>query len=331
MDRNYFIGTPEGGNSGGSKFDIMAFLPSLMGGGGKSLDPNLVTALMSNKGNQDAWGGGGCWWIWIILLFFVWGGWGGNGFGNRNGGGNGLPAELNNDAGREMLMNAIQGNGTAINQLASSLNCSTQQLQSAICNIQGQIQQVGNQVGMSSQQIINAVQSGNNQLLSQIAECCCTTNNNITKMGYENQLANCNQTNTLVNTMNSNTLQLRDANAANTQAILAKVDAFEARYQADKFAAVTAENLALKGQISQANQNAYFAATMQANTAPIAGALNNLQKEVDAIKCKMPPTVAVPYPQLQAFNPECFRAAAYGAYAGDMAANYGPYGNNCGC
>lgn len=53
MDRNYFIGTPEGGNSGGSKFDIMAFLPSLMGGGGKSLDPNLVAALMNNKGNQD--------------------------------------------------------------------------------------------------------------------------------------------------------------------------------------------------------------------------------------------------------------------------------------
>ena len=332
MDRNYFIGTPEGGNSGGSKFDIMAFLPSLMGGGGKSLDPNLVTALMSNRGNQDAWGGGSCWWIWIILLFFVWGGWGGNGFGgNRNGGG--LPAELNNDAGREMLMNAIQGNGTAINQLASSLNCSTQQLQSAICSIQGQIQQVGNQVGMSSQQIINAIQSGNNQLLSQIAECCCTVNNNITKMGYENQLANCNQTNTLVNTMNNNTLQLRDANAANTQAILAKVDAFEARYQADKFAAVTAENLALKGQISQANQNAYFAATMQANTAPIANALNKLQGEVDAIKCKMPPTVSVPYPQIKAYNADCFNAAAFGAAAGAYAAEgYGAYpGANCGC
>lgn len=333
MDRNYFIGTPEGGNSGGSKFDIMAFLPSLMGGGGKSLDPNLVAALMNNKGNQDAWGGGGCWWIWIILLFFVFGGWGnGNGFGNnRNGGG--LPAELNNDAGRELLMNAIQGNGQAISQLSSSLNCSTQQLQNAICNIQGQIQQVGNQVGMSSQQIINAIQSGNNQLLSQIAECCCTVNNNITKMGYENQLANCNQTNTLVNTMNNNTLQLRDANAANTQAILAKVDAFEARYQADKFAAVTAENLALKGQISQANQNAYFAATMQANTAPIANALNKLQGEVDAIKCKMPPTVSVPYPQIKAYNADCFNAAAFGAAAGAYAAEgYGAYpGANCGC
>lgn len=50
---------------------------------------------------------------------------------------------MNNEAGRELLMNAIQGNGTAINQLASSLNCSTQQLQNAICQIQGQIQQVG--------------------------------------------------------------------------------------------------------------------------------------------------------------------------------------------
>lgn len=333
MDRNYFIGTPEsGGNSGGSKFDIMALLPGLMGGGsGKSIDPNLAAMLSQANNNRGAFGGDGAWFIWIVLLFFLWGGWGGNGFGNnRNGGGNGLPAELNNDAGREMLMNAIQGNGTAINQLASSLNCSTQQLQSAICSIQGQIQQVGNQVGMSSQQIINAVQSGNNQLLSQIAECCCTTNNNITKMGYENQLANCNQTNTLVNTMNNNTLQLRDANAANTQAILAKVDAFEARYQADKFAAITAENLALKGQISQSNQNGYFAATMQANTAPIISALNGLQKEVDSIKCKMPPTVAVPYPQLAAYNPEIARAAAFGAYAGDMAANYGA-GAQCGC
>lgn len=331
MDRNYFIGTPEGGNSGGSKFDIMAFLPSLMGGGGKSLDPNLVTALMSNKGNQDAWGGGGCWWIWIILLFFLWGGWGGNGFGNRNGGGNGLPAELNNDAGREMLMNAIQGNGTAINQLASSLNCSTQQLQSAICNIQGQIQQVGNQVGMSSQQIINAIQSSNNQLLTQIAQCCCDVRTSIERQGAETRLQNCQDMNILTTTMNSNTLSLRDAGLQNTRDVIAEIRDFKNLYQADKMDRLTAENLALKGQISQSNQNGYIAATIQANTAPIAGALNNLQKEVDAIKCKMPPTVAVPYPQLQAFNPECFRAAAYGAYAGDMAANYGPYGNNCGC
>lgn len=329
MSDKTFVFTPEGGNSGGSKFDIMALLPGLMGGGGKSLDPNLMACLMNNKDNKDAFGGG-AWWIWIILLFFVFG-WGGNGFGgfgNRNGGG--LPAELNGDAGRELLMNAIQGNGTAINQLASSLNCSTQQLQSAICNIQGQIQQVGNQVGMSSQQIINAVQSGNNQLLQQIASCCCDVRTSIERQGAETRLQNCQDMNILTNTMNSNALSLRDANLANTNAVLAKIDGFEARYQADKFANLTAENLALKGQISQANQNSYIAATIQANTAPILNRVNALQNDVDGIKCKMPPTVAVPYPQLQAFNPEIARAAAWGAYAGDTYANYG-VNSQCGC
>lgn len=329
MSDKTFVFTPEGGNSGGSKFDIMALLPGLMGG--KGLDPNLVAALMNNKGNQDAWGGAGCWWIWIILLFFCFG-WGGNGFGGFGGrnGSQGLPAELNGDAGRELLMNAINGNGNAISQIASSLNCSTQQLQNAICSIQGQIQQVGNQVGMSSQQIINAIQSGNNQLLQQIASCCCDVRTSIERQGAETRLQNCQDMNILTNTMNSNTLSLRDANLSNTQAIIAKLDAAEARHCQEKIDSLTAQNLALQGQISQANQNAYVAATIQANTAPIINRLNALQGDVDGIKCKLPPTVAVPYPQLQAFNPECFRAAAYGAFAGDVAAaNYtNPY---CGC
>lgn len=323
-----FIFSPEGSNSGGSKFDIMALLPGLMGG--KGLDPNLVAALMNGNNNRNGFGGEGCWWIWIILLFFVFG-WGGNGFGgfgNRNGGGT-LPAELNGDAGRELLMNAIQGNGTAINQLASSLNCSTQQLQTAICNIQGQIQQVGNQVGMSSQQIINAVQSGNSQLLQQIASCCCDVRTSIERQGAETRLQNCQDMNILTNTMNSNTLALRDGNLDNTRAIIAKLDAMETRHCQEKIDGLTAQNLALQGQISQANQNAYIAATIQAQTAPIVNRLNNLQGDVDGIKCKMPPTVAVPYPQLQAFNPEIARAAAFGAYAGDMA--YSGYNNGCGC
>ena len=324
MDRNYFIGTPEGSNSGGSKFDIMAFLPSLMGGGGKSLDPNLVAALMNNKGNQDAWGGGGCWWIWIILLFFVWGGWGGNGFGNN--GANGLPAQLNNDAGHELLMNAIQGNVTAISQLSSSLNCSTQQLQNAICQIQGQIQSVGNQVGMSSQQIINAVQSGNNQLLSQIAECCCTVNNNITKMGYENQLASCNQTNTLVNTMNNNTLTLRDSGLQNTRDIINEVRDFKNLYQQDKMDRLTAENLALKGQISQSNQNAYFAATLQAQTAPLGNALGDLSSRLAKIECNQPEVAKVPYSPVVGI-PTCV-AAQYGLGLG--LGNWGNFGNGWG-
>jgi hypothetical protein len=51
---------------------------------------------------------------------------------------------------------------------------------------------------------------------------------------------------------------------------------------------------------------------------------------LDGIKCKLPNTVSVPYPQLSVYNPEIFRAAAYGAFAGDTYANYG-LSSQCGC
>lgn len=321
MERTYVF-NQEPSSGGGNKFDIMAMLPNLMGG--KGVDPNLMALLSQGRNNQDQWGGS-WWFIWIILLWFCWGG-NGFGFGGRNGGG--LPAELNGDVGREYLMSAIQGNGNAINQLASSLNCSTQQLQTALCNIQGLIQGVGNQVGMSTQQIINAFQSGNQAVLTQIADCCCKTQNAITTMGYENQLAMCNQTNTLVNTANQNTLSLRDGATANTNAILAKLDAMQNQALQDKIAALTAEKATLTAEISQRNQNATILNAVGQQIAPLAAGLQALQGDVDGIKCKMPPTVAVPYPQLQVYNPETFRAAAFGAYAGDMA--YGRSGYGCG-
>ena len=160
MDKDIFM-FGDGGSKGS---DIMAMIPALMQN--KGMDPNLVAALMNGNNNRNGFGGDGCWWIWIILLFFCWGGFGGNGFGNN--GANGLPAQLNNDAGRELLMNAIQGNGAAINQLAASLNCSTTQLQGAICSLQGSVDKIGGQIGMSGQQIINSIQSMGCQIGNQI-------------------------------------------------------------------------------------------------------------------------------------------------------------------
>ena len=322
MERTYvFNQDGNNGNSGGSKFDIMAMLPNLMGS--KGVDPGLLALLNQGRGSQDQWGGS-WWFIWIILLWFCWGG---NGFGNRFGNGGGLPAELNGDVGREYLMSAIQGNGNAINQLASSLNCSTQQLQSALCNIQGLIANVGNQVGMSSQQIINAFQSGNQAVLTQIADCCCKNQAAIERQGYESRLASCENMNTLTRTMEGNTRSLADAYREGFQALVAKMDAAEARRQQEALAAKDAEISTLKGEISQRNQNATILNSVGQQIAPLAAGLQALQSDVDGIKCKMPPTVAVPYPQLQAFNPEIARAAAFGAYAGD--AMYGRSG--CGC
>ena len=296
-----------------------------------NMDPAALMAMMNNN---YGFGGNGAWWIWIILLFFCWGGFGGTGFGRGASDASRLASELNTDANTNLLMQAINGNKEAISSLSNTLNCDFNSVTAALNNINSGVSKISCDVKLSGCEVINAITSGNAALASKLAECCCNTqrsidsvNLNLTKMGYEDQLAMCNQTNTLVNTMNQNTLSLRDSNLANTQAILQKIDNFENIYRQDKMDRLTSENLALKGQISQANQNQYIAATVQANTAPIVNRLNSLQSDVDGIKCKLPNTVSVPYPQLAVYNPEIARAAAYGAFAGE---NYG-LNTQCGC
>lgn len=269
---------------------IDAGLAALMQNANKGMDPAALMAMMNNNGGFG--GNGGWWWIWIILIWFCWGG---NGFGGRNAGA--LASELNTDAG------------------VSQISCDTK---------------------LSSCEVINAITSGNANLASQLANCCCTTqrsidavNNNITKMGYENQLSVCNQTNNLVNTMNSNTLSLRDSNTANTQSIIAKLDAIQNQALLDKIDTLREKNSTLISQLSNEHQTAAVGSMINQATAPIVTRLNDLQSDVDGIKCKLPNTVSVPYPQLTAINTDIYRAAAYGAYAGDVA--YGRSGYGCGC
>lgn len=129
----------------------------------------------------------------------------------------------------------------------------------------------------------------------------------------------------MVNTANANTLSLRDGATANTNAILAKLDAMQNQALQDKIAQLTAEKTALQGEISQRNQNATILNSVGQQIAPLVAGLQALQGDVGGIKCKLPNTVSVPYPQLQVYNPEVARAAAFGAAAG----NYAGYGG-CG-
>ena len=316
-ERTYVFGN---GDNGGSKFDVTAMLPGLCGYRG--VDPNVLAMMNGNGGFGGQNGIWGVIYLAIVASIFGWNNGGFGGFGGR--GGNALPAELAGNAGRELLMHAIQGNASAINQIASTLNCSSQQIESALCNIQ-------NSVGLTGTQIINAIQSGNSSVISQIADCCCKTQNAITQMGYENQLAVCNQTNTLVNTANANTLSLRDGATANTNAILAKLDAMQNQALQDKIAQLTAEKTALQGEISQRNQNATILNAVSQQIAPLAAGLQTLQGDVDGIKCKLPNTVPVQWPNIVGVNLDTYRAAAYGAAAGNYAGGCGcGYGYNAG-
>ena len=252
-------------------------------GSGSSVDPNLLLSMMNNNGG---FGGNGNW-MWIIFLFFLYG-WGGRGFGGWGGNG-GLGNEINNDYGRGLLLQAINGNGNAIGQLATTLNCDVNAIQSAINAVQSSIQQVGNQVGMSGLQTINAIQAGNQALASQLAQCCCDNKLLATTQGYENRIANAEQTSILGSKIDGGTSAVTNAIANQTTLINDKFCQLEMREMQSKIDALAADKAALLGQISQSQQNQYIAAML----API-------QAEVAGIKASLPPTVSVPYPQLAA-------------------------------
>lgn len=156
-EKIFMFGEPSCGCGGGSKADLTAILPALMNNN-KGIDPGIL-AMLGDR-NRDGFGGND---FFAILLLFILMGWGGNGnglFGNRGGvGGEGLNI-LNNDSTRELLMSAIQGNGNAISQLSTQLGCTTGQIQDGINTLNMSLCNVGNQVGMSGQQVINAIQAG---------------------------------------------------------------------------------------------------------------------------------------------------------------------------
>lgn len=85
-------------------------------------------------------------------------------------------------------MDSIKGNGAALGQLAQNLNCDMNQLQQAVCGVQSSVQQVGGAIGMSAERVINAANLGDLNIIQQLKDCCCQTQQNIIRMGYENQL-----------------------------------------------------------------------------------------------------------------------------------------------
>lgn len=293
------------------------------GAGSNSLDPNLLFSMMNNGG----FGGNGGW-MWIIFLFFLYG-WGGNGmFGNRS-------VDCGDAASRDLLMQAIQGNHTALSSLSSQLNCDINSVRDAVTNVQNAVQSVGNQVGMSGQQVINAVQQGNMSIAQQLSSCCCDLRESVTRSNYDNQIATLNQTNQLtdnINRINSNlstgfagmnhenalqtcsintnmqaqTQSLKDTNNANTQAIISKLDAMQTSALHDKISELQEVKSTLQNQISQEQQNQSIAAML----AP-------LQAQINAVKAAQPSTTTVQYPQLTVVPN--YVSGLYG---------FGPYNNN---
>lgn len=283
------------GNGGSSTTDA-ALLGAALGNRAGSNDSNSMWPLMMMMGGGGGWGMN---YIWpLFLLYFLrggFGGWGngfGGGFGCNNAAGFGfLSDQITNTSGRELLMQAINGNANAINQLSSQFNCTAGELRTALQGFSTQLCQFSGQAGMSFQQVINALQSGDAALASKFDACCCDLKGAIkdvaigqergfSSVAYETQRQTC---------------DIEKAIAGSTQAITARLDAIEKNGLLEKLDALREKNSTLTTQLNLEHQTNAIQAGTAAQIAPVAGVVNDLSQRLAKIECKAPETVTLPY------------------------------------
>ena len=256
---------------------------------GSGLD--MATFLNTAMNRDDGFGGNNSLlWLFIMILFFGIGG--NNPWGNRN---NATTADVAvgeavqkavaearaDGLSDQVIVDAVKGNGASINQLATTLNCDINTIKTTLCSLDKSILQVGNQLGMSTQQIINAVQAGNCEITRAIESCCCSIKN----MAYENRIQNMEQTNQLTALINAGVNQIGNRIDAQTLAMNAGFQGIKDYLTGEKISALQLEN-------SQLRQTNTIQAVVDAATTPI-------QTRVQEILARVPsaPVPAYPAPQ----------------------------------
>lgn len=148
-------------------------------------DPMAMAAMMNQN---DYMNNPFAYLIWMIFAMRMWNN-------NDDHQGNAIQSQLDamrsqiaDNQNSSLVMDAIRGNANAITQLASNLNCDFNALNNAICCVRSGIQEVAGNVNFSAERVINAINLGDANITSALQNCCCQTQQNIIKMGYENQL-----------------------------------------------------------------------------------------------------------------------------------------------
>ena len=217
-------------------------------------DNSLATGYMIGADRNNGYGNGffGGDWAWIIILALLFG-WGnnGNGFGGGFGGGNGFIGGY--DIGKLATTNdvAVGFNNSAVLSSLNDLKLGQAGLQQTLC-------QGFNGVNTSILTSTNAVQS-------QLAGCCCDLARSIDGVNYNMAKNTCDITNAIHNSSRD----IIDNQNANYRAIHDELVANKLEAKNERIAELTQQVNALNLAQSQANQNAYLTATMDANTAEL--------------------------------------------------------------
>lgn len=317
------------------KEDGVYIYPNVGNGNSSSIDPAILLALSGNNGfggmNNPLW----MMFMYPFILPFFNGIWGNNWGGNGANGAGFLANQLNNDAGRDLLLQAFNGRADSLGQLVNITHSSVNDVRNAICTALSKLEQVGSQFGMTGMQVINAVQSGDANIASKLAECCCEnrlaianqTNTlqsqiaandanlrlELAKNSGDSRLAICQQTNNISNQMDRNTNSIMSAIANQTTMLTQEFCALKERELQNKIDTQSDIITQLRGQISN-----------DAQTATFTRAFNELDSKICAIAAKQPNTVPVQYPNIVAANATPYVYNPCGGFVG-----YGnPYPQN---
>lgn len=277
------------------------------------------------KYNNDGFGGNnGFFWIFFLLLLYGRnGGWGNDGGCNCNGNAAAINDAVEaaiakgraNDLSDKIVLEAVNGNRTAIAELSSKLNCDVNAIQTALGQLGTAIQSVGNQVGLSSQQIINAVQMGNQNIMQQMSSCCCDLKGLVIEKSNAAVIQNMQQTTELTGVMNAGFALM--GNRFNEQAI-----ATTKGFQEIKDLLNQSKIDALQEKVTQLQNAADNAAQTAYMQNYVTGLVTPLQATINCINSKVPPVPVPTYPAPQ--------------YASGYAYNIVPTSNcaggcNCNC
>lgn len=226
-------------------------------------------------GNYGMNGFGDGWWILLLLLC----GWGNNGWGN-NAGGNFTSYELGRVATTNDVASGFSTSALMSNQREMQLALTTgfADVQQTMCQgfsgVNATINAVGNATNQNISNLGYNIQNNFNQLSHQISDCCCQTQRSIDGVNYN---------------MAKSTCDIIQAGHNDTQRIIDWLSTRETQELRDKLQAANF-------QISQMNQNAFFSANQNAQTAEL---IRRLGHDTPV------PAYVVPNPNCCPSNPCC--------------------------
>ena len=218
---------------------------------------DIAAATGNGIGNDGFFGGSG-WWI-ILLFLFAWGGWGNGGWGgNSNAGATTIYGLDNLASTRDGFYDLNTGLLNGFASTVAAVNAGTSAIQSDICNM-----------GMQNLQNTNLLQQAINQNTIAGMQNTFGLTNQLSSMQAAQQLANCQTDQNIASSFATLNYNLATEACADRAAITTGardiIDNANANTRAildflvqDRITALTTENQALKGQISQSEQNAYL-------------------------------------------------------------------------